>query len=171
MTLQQRLAQGDEAALAECYTALGPLVRRHVARLVPGHAVDDVVQLVFLEVWRSCRRYDPERGLEPWVLAIARKRAIDQVRAEARHSRRAAPLSDGAAVPDAARVPDAAPAVDIACDVRTALAGLPGPQRQAIVLAHFGQLTQREIADRLAIPLGTVKARTTRGLRRMKELL
>ncbi|HEY8478596.1 MAG TPA: sigma-70 family RNA polymerase sigma factor [Spirillospora sp.] len=165
MGLEQRLAEGDETALAECYTALGPLVRRHAGRVVPAHAVDDVVQLVFLEVWRKRRRFDPSRGLEPWVLAIARNRAIDHLRAEARHARRSVPLDD------AAGVPDATSAVDVACDVREALAGLPYPQRQAIVLAHFGRLTQREIADRLAVPLGTVKARTTRGLRRMRELL
>ncbi|TDE17053.1 sigma-70 family RNA polymerase sigma factor [Actinomadura sp. 6K520] len=165
MRLEQRLAAGDEAALAECYTVLGPLVRRQAGRVVPAHAVDDVVQLVFLEVWRSRRRFDPSRALEPWVLAIARKRAIDQLRAEARHSRRSVPLEDTAGVPDATS------AVDAACDIREALAGLPAPQRQAIVLAHFGQLTQKEIADRLAIPLGTVKARTTRGLRRMRDLM
>ncbi|GAA1846702.1 RNA polymerase sigma factor [Actinomadura bangladeshensis] len=166
MTLEERLAQGDEAALGECYAALGPLVRRHAGRLLPAHAVDDVVQLVFLEVWRSRGRFDPARGLEPWVLAIARRRAIDQLRAEARHSRRSVPL-----VEDAIGVPDAASAVDAACDVRDALAGLPAPQRQALVLAHYGQLTQREIADRLAVPLGTVKARTTRGMRRLRDLL
>ncbi|MCP9948080.1 RNA polymerase sigma factor [Actinomadura madurae] len=164
MTLGTRLAQGDETALDECYTTLAPLVRRHVLRLVPGHAVDDVVQLVFLELWRTRRRFDPARELEPWVLAIARKRAIDQLRAEARHHRRWAPLED-------VGEPDATPAVDAACDVRKAMAALPLLQRQAIVLAHFGQLTQREIADRLCVPLGTVKARTARGLHRMRELL
>ncbi|MEU5987934.1 RNA polymerase sigma factor [Spirillospora sp. NPDC047418] len=165
MTLEQRLAEGDETALSECYAVLGPLVRRHAGRLVPDHAVDDVVQLVFLEVWRSRGRFDPARALEPWVLAIARRRAIDLLRAGARHSRRSVPLEDTIGVPDATS------AVDTACDVRDALAGLPSPQRQAIVLAHFGQLTQREIADRLAIPLGTVKARTTRGVRRLRDLL
>ena len=164
-TLAERLVQGDESALAECYAALGPLVRRHARRLVPDHAVDDVVQSVFMEVWRSRGRFDPARGLEPWILAIARRRAIDQFRAEARHTRGSVPLDDTAGVPDATS------AVDAACDVRKALAELPVPQRQAIMLAHFGQLTQREIADRLAIPLGTVKARTARGLRRMRELL
>ncbi|TDD80361.1 RNA polymerase sigma factor [Actinomadura rubrisoli] len=165
MNLGERLARGDETALSECYTAFAPLVRHHASRLVPRHAVDDVVQVVFLDVWRSRRRFDPARGLEPWLLAIARRRAIDLLRAEARHSRRATPLVD------AARVPDAGPAVDAACDIRDALAALPAPQRQALVLAHFGQLTQREIAHRLDIPLGTVKARTARGLRRLRELL
>lgn len=89
VTLGHRLARGDEAALAECYATLGPLVRHHVARLVPGHAVDDVVQVAFLELWRTRRRFDPSRGLTPWVLAIARRRAIDQLRSEARHYRRA----------------------------------------------------------------------------------
>jgi RNA polymerase sigma-70 factor (ECF subfamily) len=164
MTLGTRLAQGDETALAECYTTLAPLVRRHVLRLVPRHAVDDVVQLVFLELWRTRRRFDPARELEPWVLAIARKRAIDQLRTEARHHRRWAPLED-------VGEPDTTPAVDAACDVQKALAALPALQRQAIVLAHFGQLTQREIADRLRVPIGTVKARTSRGLHRMRDLL
>ncbi|MFG2088937.1 MULTISPECIES: RNA polymerase sigma factor [unclassified Spirillospora] len=165
MTLGHRLARGDETALTECYATLGPLVRHHVARLVPGHAVDDVVQVAFLELWRTRRRFDPSRALAPWVLSIARRRAIDQIRSEARHRRRAAPLEE------AGRVPDPAPALDAACDVRGALAVLPVAQRQAIVLAHYGHLTQREIADRLNIPLGTVKARTSRGLRRMRELL
>ncbi|GAA2454143.1 sigma-70 family RNA polymerase sigma factor [Actinomadura vinacea] len=163
--MAERLAAGDEGALDECYGALGPLVRRHVAGLVPRHAVDDVVQVVFLEVWRSRRRLDARRGLEPWVLAIARRRAIDKLRSEARHYRRSVPLDDVAATRDDTL------AVDARCDVRKALAGLPAPQRQAIVLAHFGELSQREIADRLAIPLGTVKARTARGLHRLKELL
>jgi RNA polymerase sigma factor (sigma-70 family) len=165
MTLGQRLARGDEAALTECYRTLGPLVCRAAARLVPGHAVDDVVQVVFLEVWQSRGRLDPARALEPWVLDITRKRAIDRLRAEQRHSRRAVPLEERATTRDETR------AVDIACDVRRALAGLPAPQRQTLVLAHFEQLTQREIADRLAVPLGTVKARAARGLRRLGELL
>jgi RNA polymerase sigma-70 factor (ECF subfamily) len=166
MTLGERLAQGDETALTECYGVIGPLVRRLAARLVPGHAVDDVVQVVFLEVWQSRGRFDPARGLEPWVLAITRKRAIDKLRAEARHSRRTVPLEDLARTQR-----DETLAVDAACDVRKALAALPAAQRQALVLAHFEQLTQSEIADRLAVPLGTVKARTTRGLRRLGTLL
>ncbi|WP_131737722.1 RNA polymerase sigma factor [Actinomadura roseirufa] len=169
MLIGERLANDDETALAECYTALSPLVRRHIAGLVPRHAVDDVVQAVFLDVWRCRHRYDTARAFEPWVLAIARKRAIDKLRAEARHYRRSAPLDDVTTA--GGPTTDSTGAVDAACDVRRALAALPPPQRQALVLAHFGQLTQREIADRLAIPLGTVKARTTRGLRRMRELL
>lgn len=165
MTLGERLADGDETALTECYRALGPLVRRVAARLVPGHAVDDVVQIVFLEVWQARGRLDPARALEPWVLAIARRRAIDRLRAEQRHARRAVPLEEGVATRDET------PTVDLAYDVRTALAGLPAPQRQTLVLAHFEQLTQPEIADRLAVPLGTVKARSARGLRRLGELL
>jgi RNA polymerase sigma factor, sigma-70 family len=78
-----RLADDDEVALAECYVALNPLVRRYVRRHVPPDDVDDVVQVVFVEVWRCQRRYDPTRSLEGWVLGIARKRAIDHLRARA----------------------------------------------------------------------------------------
>jgi len=154
-----------ESELAECYDRLGPLVRRQVRRLVPAAQVDDVVQVVFLEVWRSRDRYDPARSLEAWVLAIARRRAIDQIRAESRHSSRGVPLQDA----DGAR--DDTADLDRAQDVRRALAKLPAPQREALELAHFQRFTQREIADLLAIPLGTVKARTARGLHRLGELL
>ncbi|MFD0903261.1 RNA polymerase sigma factor [Actinomadura sediminis] len=165
MSLTERIAHGEQAALAECYRSLGPRIRRHVAHLVPARDLDDIVQTVFWEMWRTRDRLDPDRDLEPWLLAIARRRAIDLLRSEAAHRRRTARAMDDRSIADTAS------AVDDACDVRAALAVLPAPQRQAIALAHYGQLTQREIADRLGVPLGTVKARTVAGMRRMREML
>ncbi|GAB2853715.1 sigma-70 family RNA polymerase sigma factor [Actinocorallia aurea] len=161
----ERISLGDEAALAEAYARLGPEVRRYVRRTVPQATVDDVAQLVFLELWRCRARFDPARSLEAWVLAIARRRAVDVLRRESRHTGHNAPFSA------AAGSWDNTAAVGTAQDVRAALARLPRVQREAVVLAHFGRLTQREIADRLDVPLGTVKARTARGLRRLGELL
>lgn len=161
----ERLALGDEAALTAAYTRLAPAVRRYVRRTVPQAAVDDVTQLVFLEVWRCRERFDPAQSLEGWVLGIARRRAVDVLRRETRHTGRAVPYSATAGSWDNTA------AVGTAQDVRRALSRLPEAQREAITLAHFGQLTQREIAERLHIPLGTVKARTARGLRRLGELL
>ncbi|GAA3219070.1 sigma-70 family RNA polymerase sigma factor [Actinocorallia longicatena] len=163
--LEERLHRGEEGALAECYARFGPMVRRYARWWVPADAADDVAQAVFVELWRCRGAYDPGLSLEAWLMGITRKRAIDQLRAESRHSRRKVPLveRDGAF--------DGTSAVELARDVRCALARLPRPQREAIELAHFGQLTQREIAARLDVPLGTVKARTARGLRKLGELL
>lgn len=170
--LGRRLGAGDEAALAQCYTELGALVRRYARRHVSLDDVDDVVQLVFIEVWRCRERYDPERSLEAWVLRIARNRAIDHQRARWRHDHRAVPLD--AADTRSATGPDGRSDTersDRAHDVRHALAALPSSQRAAIELAYFGDLSQREIAERTGTPIGTIKARTARGLRRLGTLL
>lgn len=159
-----RLARGDETALADCQALLGPALRRRLRRLVPEDLIDDVLQAVLLELWRCRHRCDPARGLEAWTFTIARRRAIDQLRAR---PPAAVPLTGAAERP----VPDAADRVAREHDVRRALAALPGPQREAIELAFFAGLTQREIAERLGAPLGTVKARTARGLHRLETLL
>lgn len=165
MTLAERISRGDEAALTECYRGLGPRVRRHVAHLVPSADVDDIVQAAFWELWRTRERLDTCRDVEPWLLTIARRRAVDRLRSETARRRRAERTADRPETPDQNTV------IDTVCDVRAALAVLPARQRQAIALAHYGQLTQREIAERLRIPIGTVKARTASGMRRMRELL
>ncbi len=165
--LGAKLAHGDETDLAECFAALCPLLRRYLLRRVPPDDVDDVIQIVLIELWRCRDRYDPARSLEGWVLGIARMRAIDHLRA--RH-RVTLPL-DEAFGPALASVPSAADRIDQAHDVGKALAVLPQAQEQAIRLAYFGDLTQREIAESLDVPLGTIKARTARGLRRLGELL
>ncbi len=166
-SLRAKLAHGNEADLAECFAALCPLLRRYLLRRVPPDDVDDVIQIVLIELWRCRARYDPSRSLEGWVLGIARMRAIDHLRA--RH-RVTVPLDD-AVVPALASMATPADQIEQAHDVRRALAVLPRAQREAIRLAYFGDLTQREIAATLDVPLGTIKARTARGLRRLGELL
>lgn len=153
-------------ALEACFETHAPLIRSYVRRLVPAQDVDDVTQVVFAEVWRSRERYEPGRSLEAWLLGIARKRAID-------HLRRARPVLplEAAGEPvgaDGRRDSDRIADRD---QVRRALAALPDAQRQAIQLAYYGELSQREIAERLRVPLGTVKARTSRGLCRLAGLL
>jgi RNA polymerase sigma-70 factor (ECF subfamily) len=134
---------------------------------VPLDDVDDVVQVVFLELWRTRVRYDPARSLEAWALSIARRRAIDHLRARPRP---AAPLGELAEPPGedgrdlAARLADAA-------EIRGALGALPAAQREAIEMAYYGDLSQREIAERLSVPIGTIKARTARGLHAVRQML
>ncbi|MEU9886622.1 sigma-70 family RNA polymerase sigma factor [Sphaerisporangium sp. NPDC051011] len=166
-TLGSRLASGDDDALEECFRSHSSLVTGYLRRLVPAQDVEDLRQVVFSEVWRSRHRYDPERSLEAWILGITRKRAIDHLRVRTLTT---VPLdSVGEAVGGDGR--DTADALGRRDQVQRALAVLPGPQREAIELAYYGDLTQREIAERLDIPLGTVKARTARGLHRLSTVL
>ena len=154
-------------ATADCYARLGPVLRGYLRRMVPRDDVDDVVQAAFADLWRTRARYDPARSVEAWAVSIARRRAIDHLRSRPRP---AAPLSgvtdrcgeDGREV--AARLADAAA-------VRGALSTLPPPQREAIALAYYGGLSQREIAERLCVPIGTIKARTSRGLHQVRRML
>jgi RNA polymerase sigma factor (sigma-70 family) len=78
--LGTRLANGDPRAVEDVYEALGPRVLSYLRRLVPCDEAEDVLQWVLVAVWRSPDRFDPDRSLEAWVFAIARRRAIDHLR-------------------------------------------------------------------------------------------
>src|SRR5882757_9213410 len=162
-----RLAGPREDAFDDCYAELGPILRRYLRGRVPDPDIDDVVQVVFVELWRFRSRFDPARSLEAWVLTIARRRAIDHLRSRRRDT---APLEDALSMagPDGR---DIASQVERSRDMRVALARLPDLQREAIEMAYYADLTQREIAERLDVPLGTIKARTARGLRRLGALI
>jgi RNA polymerase sigma factor (sigma-70 family) len=165
--LGARLAAGEEGAINECYSALGPMVLGYLRRFVPRDEAEDVLQRVFYEVWRNRDRYDPGRSLEAWVLGIARKRAIDQLR---RRHANVVPLEELRDIAgDDGR--ELAERYARATEVRAALERLPAEQREALTLAYFGDLTQTQVAERLGVPLGTVKARTFRGLRRLADIL
>jgi RNA polymerase sigma factor (sigma-70 family) len=166
-SLGARLAAGEEGAITECYSALGPMVLGYLRRFVPRDEAEDVLQRVFYEVWKNRDRYDPARSLEAWVLAIARKRAIDQLR---RRHANVVPIEELRDIAgDDGR--ELAERYARASEVRGALERLPKEQREVLTLAYFGELTQTEIAERLGVPLGTVKARVFRGLRRLADLL
>jgi RNA polymerase sigma factor (sigma-70 family) len=165
--LGARLAHDRQGAIGEIYAALGSTVRSYLQGLVGHDDADDVLQRVFYEVWRHNGRYDPSRSLPAWVLGIARKRAIDQLR-----RRRNIPVAldnpADAAGEDGRELAERHARRD---EVRDALNRLPDEQREVLVLAYFGGFTQSEIAAHLGVPLGTVKARTFRGLRRLAEFL
>jgi RNA polymerase sigma-70 factor (ECF subfamily) len=163
----RRLGGGDTAALEDAYRLLGPLVMSYLSRYVPRADIEDVLQRVFYEVWRSRDRYNPELPLRAWVLGIARKRAIDHLRKRRDvvvpiDSMREVVGDDGRELADRFVWAD---------EVRTALAALPDAQRKVIELAYFGGYTQQDIARDFDIPLGTVKTRTSRGLQRLAGLL
>jgi RNA polymerase sigma factor (sigma-70 family) len=164
------VADGDEDALAELYDRYGRVAYGLAQRVVRDPALaEDAVQEAFLAVWRSAATFRAERAKpSTWILTLVHRRAVDLVRREAR--RRGDPLE---AAPD----PVARPAeeeVDVRRNrriVQDALRRLPDDQRQALELAYYGGLTQSELAERLGLPLGTVKSRMFTGLRRLRELL
>ena len=166
-SLGARLAAGEEGAIDDVYAALGPMVLSYLRRFVPRDEAEDVLQRVFYDVWKNRDRYDPARSLEAWVLGIARKRAIDQLR---RRHATIVPIDELRDIAgDDGR--ELAERYARASEVRGALERLSAEQREVLTLAYFGDLTQTEIADRLGVPLGTVKARAFRGLRRLADLL
>jgi RNA polymerase sigma-70 factor (ECF subfamily) len=160
--MTRRLVLGDEAALEECYRTLGTLVRSYLKRFV-GSEAEDVLQVVFFELWRSRERLDPDKSLEGFVFSIARRRAIDLLR---RHRPQLVDIDafqwlvgeDGDAFVEQ---------YVLAAQVKRALGNLPEEQRESLVLAYFEGRTQQEISDALRVPMGTIKARMSRGLRRL----
>jgi RNA polymerase sigma-70 factor (ECF subfamily) len=122
----------------------------------------DVVQDAFLAVWKQASRFDARRGQpSTWILTLTHHKAVDIVRREDR--RRAEPLDDAraAAAVDPATPVDERAWLGVAREqVRTALSRLPDPHREVLELAYFEGYTQSELAERLALPLGTVKSRT-----------
>jgi RNA polymerase sigma factor (sigma-70 family) len=163
MATTEGLRAGNKQALEDCYRLTAPLVRDYVRRFVPPAEVDDITQQVFLDLWRSHQRVDPARGLVPLLLTIARNRSIDYLR-KRRHVVVDVAQLRGLMGEDGDRLIEG---LAWAAEVRRALQALPDAQRQAIELAYFGQHTQREIAIRLGVPLGTVKARMWRGMRQL----
>ena len=172
--LLARVRDGDAGALEELYARHGGAAHALARRVVVDEGLaQDVVQEVFLAVWRDPAKYDPARGAPaPWLLTMTHHKAVDCVRREEslRRRRDAAELLEPRE-PLAPDVDEEVWSVLRRERVRAALDGLPAPQREALALAYFGGYTQREIAGMTATPLGTVKTRMLAGMRRMRDVL
>jgi RNA polymerase sigma factor (sigma-70 family) len=176
--LVRRLAAGDARAMEELYDRYGRPAYS-LARRITGEGVfaEEVVQEVFLALWRDPAKFDPARGaFASWLLATTHHKAVDAVRREQTVRRRRARAAEEADW--FATAPSGSPAVEDAVwtglrgeQVRKALGTLPAPQREALALAYFGGYTQREIAAMTNTPLGTVKTRMLAGMRRLRALL
>ncbi len=166
-SLGARLAHDRQGAIGEIYVALGATVLRYLQGLVGPDDAEDVLQRVLYDVWRHNGRYDPSRSLAAWVLGIARNRAIDHLRRQRGTAVALDNLHDVVGVDGR----ELAERYARSHEVRSALNRLPYEQREVLVLTYFGRFTQSEIATRLDLPLGTVKARAFRGLRRLAKLL
>ena len=165
--LAARFRDGSEDAVRAVYRRFaGPVMTVAMAALRDRELADEAVQQTFLNAWRAADRFDPDRELAPWLYAIARRVTIDLYRREQRRP----PIDDGQEA-DAAVMPPSFERSWEAWQVRTALRDLPGDEREIVALTHFEGLSQREIAERLGIPLGTVKSRSRRAHQRLAEHL
>ena len=193
MSLLRDLIAGSEDALAGLYDRHAKVV--HAAAMRAGGdqwVAAEVVQETFLALWNRAELFDPSRGTLPaWLTAIARNRAIDRLRAAGRHDRAASFSSFVGTDADDHSVVEwltatgelvgaagAEPAPEIALSIKEtrasieeALMSLDPAERRVIVLAYDGGLTQSEIAATLGWPIGTVKTRTRRALRRLRDRL
>lgn len=175
--LIRRMAGGDRDALAELYDNLSrPLyaTARHI--LNDAAEAQDVVHDVFLTLWENAASFDSGRGAAfSWAVTLTRNRSIDRLRTRSNRARLL-----GNSIPDdfgygsdTADIGggERAELGDRAVAVRSALAELPAEQQRALELAFFSGLTQKEIAEKLSEPIGTIKARIRRGLIKLRDTL
>ncbi len=166
--LVHRVAQGDRRALSELYDRYSrPVYATGIGSLGDARSAEELVEDAFTDVWRGAASFDPSRAsFATWLYRITRNRALDLAR-----GRRAGPRSDGE---DRPRVLSGGPEPEAGVDwwdVARALSRLPKEHREVLTLAYFEGLSQQEISQRTAAPLGTIKSRTTAALKGLHRSL
>lgn len=174
------VGKGDQDAFRFLFARYAPHAMALAQRVVrQTNLAEEIVQEVFLSVWRSPDTYEASRGsVRAWIMTQVHHRAVDLVRREESQRRRAASLASERG--SSAEVGDDDPADTVIAalgipqeqaTIQGALDALPGPQREVIELMYFSGMSQTKVAERLTIPLGTVKSRTLLGMRRLREAL
>ena len=171
-TLLMRLTKRDVSAFEQLYERHSRLVYGLVLRILQQAATsEEVVQDVFLQLWRNAGQYDAQRGpFVPWLLTMARNRALDHLRRKSERQRRLEEQTDH--LPTVFAAPDYEQVLDEkrkAERVRSLMASLAPQQKRAIELAYFEGMSHTEIAAALKEPLGTVKSWIRNGLLKLKE--
>lgn len=176
LRLVMAIGAGDEEAFRGLFRRYAPAAAALARRVVRQQQLaEEIVQEAFMAIWRNPGAYDAERGsVRAWLMGMVHHRAVDAVRREEAHRRRA----DEAIGSMRDEVSDHAEEVvgevgrpEERRQVRAALDDLPPEQRQVLSLMYFDGLTQTQIAEREGLPLGTVKSRTLLGMRRMRVAL
>ncbi|MFD8430545.1 MULTISPECIES: sigma-70 family RNA polymerase sigma factor [Streptomyces] len=167
------VADGDHKAFEELYGLVSGPVFGLVRRVVRDPAQsEEVTQEVLLELWRTAARFDPRRGSAlSWILTVAHRRAVDRVRsarAAGERDRREARRAHHPAYDQVSEEVEAGLEREW---VRRCLDRLTALQRQSVTLAYYDGYTYREVAERLSLPLGTVKTRMRDGLGRLRDCL
>lgn len=171
-----QFAAGDHRAMKLLYGRYARPAYSLARRICNDEGLaEDVIQEVFLVVWREPSRYDPERGrFVTWLLTLVHHRSVDSVRWQNSMRRRSVTLSgdeeDLFASPEPG-ADEAAIGAVLAGQVRDAMGRLPAEQREALTLTYFGGYTHYEVAAFTGVPVGTVKSRLSAGVRRLRILL
>jgi RNA polymerase sigma-70 factor (ECF subfamily) len=171
--LVERIMAGDEGALEALYDRYAGMLFAMLLRILrdPG-AAEEVMQDLFLQLWRGAARFDASRGsMAAWLLVIGRNRALSRLRGKERREI----LGDSEefsieAMPSAGNLEDEAARAQLMRRLQGAMAALPPEQREAVELAYFEGMTQTEIAERTKCPLGTVKSRVRAAMQTLKQL-
>lgn len=168
-----QVSKGNQDAFAEFYDLLAPRVFGLVCRLLIDRAqAEEVTQEVFLELWQSATSFDPNKGrASSWTMTIAHRRAIDRIRSAQAGRNRDLSIGIRDYWPDYDNV---AEQVEVRLEhekVVTAMQRLSEVQYQALCLAYYGGYTHSEIAERISVPVGTVKTRLRDGMIRLREEL
>jgi RNA polymerase sigma-70 factor (ECF subfamily) len=171
-TLPERLIHKDVKAFEQLYDLHSRTVYSLVRRIIQqSSTAEEVVQDVFLQLWRNAAQYDSEKGpFVPWLLTLARNRALDHLRLKSERQRRREDLTE--VMPPLAIAPGYEEILDQkrrAERVQALMGSLHPRQKQAIELAYFEGLSHSEIAEALKEPLGSVKSWIRNGLQRLKE--
>ena len=173
--LLTRVAKGDHQAFSQLYDHSSTLLFTLAVRILGNHEeAAELLQDVYLEVWRKVSRYDIGRGTPvAWLVTLTKSRAIDRLRARAARGHQA---TNSLEAGPAAQVTDMGPSPfetqadqELRTAVGAAVAGLPQAQQQAIELAYYEGLSHTEIAVRLNQPLGTVKTRIKLGMSKLRD--
>ena len=176
LELHRRLSGGDRAAFDDLYKRYAPPAYGLAYRLTGQQILaQDVVHDAFMALWRAPEAYDPARGaFRTFFLSLVHHRAVDTIRREERLRKRQERASNLEPVHDedvADDVVDAAFLGDRRLEVRAALQTLPPEQRQVLELAYFRGMTQVQIAEKVGIPIGTVKTRTLAAMKKLRRAL
>ena len=171
LDLMQRVASDDEAAIAELYDRFGSLVYRMAYQAMPSRSeADDVVQEVFVRLWRTAGRYDPKRAaLVTWVMLIARRHMVDRLR-RYRSRIKAGTLEDDWSAAAEEEAPQAVLEQDERfVSIMDRIEKLPELQKTVVKRAYLNGQTLKQIGIELGVPLGTIKSALSRALVRLRE--
>ena len=169
-----RIAAGDENALAELYDSSSRLVYSLALRILSNPTDAEEVTLdVYTQIWKNANRFESQRGsVMAWLVTITRSRAIDRMRSQKNHSLASFGEKSLTEIATTIETPESQSLEKESVRyVRRALEDLPTGQREAILLSFFNGLSHPEVADRLGIPLGTVKTRIRLGMSKLRESL
>jgi RNA polymerase sigma-70 factor, ECF subfamily len=173
-TLVRRIQERDQQALRLLYDRLSPLIYTLIVRIMDDSAeAEEVLAETFWQVWDGAASYDAGRGsVEGWIITLARSRALDRLRVRQRQEATRAAYETTHSLSTPSYTPEmTALQSEQSRAVVTALNTLPAEQRLAIEMAYYQGLSQAEIAQRLAEPLGTIKTRLRLGLVRLRTVL